>query len=593
MTSGGIVPGSSRAIEIERFSFRYASSESWVLEDVDLSIEAGSVVLLTGSSGSGKTTLSLALNGTVPQLLEGETSGRVQVCGLDAAAHTVSRMADHVGMVFQDPEVQLFTLTVEDEVAMSLECIGMPRAEMRERVDWAMDTCGLQGLSLAAPARLSGGQKQRVAIASVLARDPDVLVLDDPTANLDPEGSRSVYETIKRVSVERGRTIVLIARDLDPVHDLLDRIVVMEGGSVALDGEPREVLEHGDLLARCGIRAPLATEIAFRMKGASQGRWSWPARVPTTEAELLAALPDAKAVASSAAFGGEPAATPFREGEPVVDIDSVTFAYETGRKALDDVNLEIMPGEFVAVTGRNGAGKTTMLHHIIGLLRPTKGTVRISGQQTVDATVAELAQRVGLIFQNPNHQLFRDTVRAEVAFGPVNLGWGPEEVDAAVARAFALTGIADLADVDPELLSMGQKQRVAIASVLALNPSLLLLDEPTTGQDENGLAALMELVERLNAEGVTVMMITHDMEVVLAHASRMVVLASGRLIADGPPEVVLCREDILEQAALEAPPLIGISHRLLRTQTDRAITHTPAELASAAAAAGLFAGAAA
>jgi energy-coupling factor transporter ATP-binding protein EcfA2 len=502
-------------------------------------------------------------------------------------------MADHVGMVFQDPEVQLFTLTVEDEVAMSLECIGMPRAEMRERVDWAMDTCGLHGLSLAAPARLSGGQKQRVAIASVLARDPDVLVLDDPTANLDPEGSRSVYETIKRVSVERGRTIVLIARDLDPVHDLLDRIIVMEHGSIALDGEPREVLEHGDVLARCGIRAPLATEIAYRMKGASQGRWSWPDRVPTTEAELLEALPAVKPMAPPAGHDPAPATTPFREGEPVVSIESVMFQYETGRKALDGVNLEIMPGEFVAVTGRNGAGKTTLLHHIIGLLRPTEGTVRVAGQHTADATVAELAQRVGLIFQNPNHQLFRDTVKAEVAFGPVNLGWGPEEVDAAVARAFALTGIGEFAAIDPELLSMGQKQRVAIASVLALNPSLLLLDEPTTGQDENGLAALMELVDRLNAEGVTVMMITHDMEVVLAHASRMVVLSDGRLTADGPPEVVLCQEDILTQAALEAPPLIGIAHRLLDAPRDRAITRTPEELAGAAAAAGIFAGAAA
>jgi energy-coupling factor transporter ATP-binding protein EcfA2 len=592
MTDRGKEPGASGAIEIERFGFRYSGSETWALENVDLSIEAGSVVLLSGSSGSGKTTLSLALNGAVPQLIEGEATGRGEVCGLDAAAHSVSRMADHVGMVFQDPEVQLFTLTVEDEVAMSLECIGMERAEMRRRVDWAMDTCGLHGLSLAAPARLSGGQKQRVAIASVLARDPDVLVFDDPTANLDPEGSRSVYETIKRVSVERGRTIVLIARDLDPVHDLLDRIIVMDKGSVALDGEPREVLEHGELLAHCGIRAPLATEIAHRMKRASGNRWSWPGRVPTTEAELLAALPDVRLQPPPAAHT-RAELRPLREGEPVVKIDSVTFAYETGRKALDDVDLEIMPGEFVAVTGRNGAGKTTLLHHIIGLLRPTKGSVSVSGQRTIDATVAELAQRVGLIFQNPNHQLFRDTVRAEVAFGPANLGWGPEEVDAAVARAFALTGIADLADQDPELLSMGQKQRVAVASVLALNPTLLLLDEPTTGQDENGLAALMELVERLNAEGVTVMMITHDMEVVLAHAARMVVLADGCLIADGPPATVLCREDILEQAALEAPPLIGISQRLLDAPRDRAITRTPAELAGAAAAAGIFAGAAA
>jgi energy-coupling factor transporter ATP-binding protein EcfA2 len=381
MTDRGKVPDGKQGIEIERFSFRYSGSETWALENVDLSIEAGSVVLLTGSSGSGKTTLSLALNGTVPQLLEGEASGRVEVCGLDAAAHSVSRMADHVGMVFQDPEVQLFTLTVEDEVAMSLECIGMPRAEMRRRVDWAMDTCGLQGLSLAAPARLSGGQKQRVAIASVLARDPDVLVFDDPTANLDPEGSRSVYETIKRVSVERGRTIVLIARDLDPVHDLLDRIVVMDRGAVALDGAPREVLEHGELLARCGIRAPLATEIAHRMKRASHGRWSWPGAVPTTESELRATLPEVGLQRSAPAFPRR--LRPAPTGEPVVKIDSVTFVYETGRKALDDVSLEIMPGEFVAVTGRNGAGKTTMLHHIIGLLRPTAASAsRGSGRST-------------------------------------------------------------------------------------------------------------------------------------------------------------------------------------------------------------------
>ena len=558
-------------LAFDSFGFRYEESRDggWALKDVSLSIDPGSFVLLCGSSGSGKTTLSLACDGVVPHLMAGEVTGHAEVCGQDILTSTVSDLANHVGAVFQDPEVQLFTLTVEDEVAMSLEAQAVPRQEMRERVDWAIAKCGLEGRELSSPARLSGGQKQRVAIASVLARDPEVLVLDDPTANLDPEGARSVYQTIRDISTARARTILLIARDLSPLTDLLDRVVVLDGGRIVADDTPERIVHETKLLRRCGIKVPLVPDVAARISEISGGSWTWKGGSPATEDELIERVV-ARARATNAVQNGvEPVQRTARIEEsprpvvadaiPTITFDSVTFKYDTGLVALDDVNLRIMPGEMIAVCGRNGAGKTTLVHHIVGLLKPTSGNVEIDGVSTAKHTVAQLAQKVGLIFQNPNHQLFRDTVQREVAFGPSTLGWDPTRIENSVEHALDVVGLTAEVDQDPERLSMGQKQLVAIASVLALDPKILLLDEPTTGQDQNALSMVMRLIKSLNAVGVTVVMITHDMEVVLAHASRMVVLSGGRIIADGPPPSVLQREDILAAASLETPPVLRVS----------------------------------
>ncbi|GAA2014803.1 ABC transporter ATP-binding protein [Microbacterium ulmi] len=564
-------------IRFEGFGFRYEGTDDWVVDGVDLEIPEGSIVLLTGPSGSGKSTLALALNGVVPQLIAGETRGSLTVGELPSLTTPVAQMADQVAVVFQDPEVQLFTLTVEDEVAMSLEAARVPRDEMQRRVQSAIDECGLSGLELASPARLSGGQKQRVAIAAALAREPSVLVFDDPTANLDPEGTQHVYETIAAVAARRGRTIFIIGRELDALAGLVDRVVALEGGRVVYDGAPRGLLEQAELVERLGIRPPLATEVAHRLASISAGRWHWGGQVPVDEAGLLREIPPAATTLSI--VPAEP--PPPSQTSSVLRFDDVAFSYtRRGRVVLDGVTFDVSAGEFVVLAGRNGAGKSTLLGQISGLLRPRSGRVLLGGRDVAALTVAQIAQTVGFIFQNPNHQLFRDTVEAEVAFGPHCMGWDADRTRAAVDSALARTGLVGMRHRDPDLLSMGYRQRVAVAAVLALDPQLLLLDEPTTGQDEHGLAELMRLVGELNASGVTVVMITHDMSVALAHARRMVVLSSGRLVADGTPADVLADDAVMRGAALVPPPLVELSDRILGPGSfSRTAVRSPRDLA--------------
>lgn len=542
-------------IRYRTFGFRYADAPDWALEGIDLDIYKGEVVLVGGHSGSGKSTLALSLNGAVPHLLEGEATGSLEVFGLDVATSKVSDLAAMVGMVFQDPEVQLFALTVEDEVAMSLESYAVPRNEMATRVQWAMSVCGLTGLDLNAPAKLSGGQQQRVAIAAVLAREPEMLVFDSPTGNLDPVGSRSVYETIRRICDERERTILLIEHDLAPVIDLVDRVVVLEQGRLAFDGPPREAMRQAALLERSGAKVPASVRLGRRLEAAGLVTYPTP---PISMEETLAPLPQLSRPPASK----PPESTMGAVSQPVIRFEAVTHQYETGHRGIDGIDLDIGPGEFVAICGMNGAGKTTMALHVMGLLKPTSGRVLVNGDDIADKTVAEMARTVGLIFQNPNHQLFNDRVMAEVTFGPRNLGWSEKRIADATQAVLALVGLPSIGDREIESLSIGQKQLVAVASVLIMEPQILILDEPTTGQDERTLAPFMNVVRRLNREGMTVLMITHDMDVTLEYATRMVVMANGEVIADNSPPSIFLQPELLERARLQPPEIFALASRL-------------------------------
>jgi len=563
---------SGSIVVLDNFSFRYEETEAWALRNVTLELREGEILLVLGPSGCGKSTLGLALNGVVPELLKGDVEGSVTVAGLLTNDAKVSQLATHVGIVFQDPEVQLFALTVEDEIAMSLESYGVPREEMRERVTWAMDVCGLSGMELNAPAKLSGGQKQRVAIAAVLAREPEVLVFDDPTGNLDPVGSRSVYETIRRICDERRRTIVLVEHDLGPVIDLVDRVLVLEKGQVQAEGKPRDILRNLDLLRTCGVKVPVGTEFGLYLERQGVARY---AATPITLQEALEPMngtmrsmlkSPARQVAaksSGAALSG-----------PIIEFRSVSHMYDTGHKGIDGIDLQVFPCDFLAVCGMNGAGKTTLSMHVMGLLQPTAGEVIVDGHNVRSRTVAEMARSVGLIFQNPNHQLFKGTVAEEVAFGPKNIGWDEDRIKKASARVLELVDLVGLEDRDPDSLSIGQKQRVAVASVLVMEPRILILDEPTTGQDERTLAPFMRLVSELNVAGMTVLMITHDMDVAMRYASRMLVMSTGKILADGQPEDVFDRKDVLAAARLQSPDVGQLAEALKLPRSSFARTVT-------------------
>ncbi|MDQ7793144.1 MAG: energy-coupling factor transporter ATPase [bacterium] len=541
-------------IAVRDFSFRYEDSADWVLRDITLDVRAGEIMLVLGSSGCGKSSLALALNGVVPHLTGGKAEGAVTVCGTNVLESNPSVMARKVGFVFQDPEIQLFAMSVEDEIAMSLENLGMPRDEMRRRVDWALDTVGLRDLEERSPASLSGGQKQRVAIASVLAREPEVLIFDEPTGNLDPASSRAVLETIRSICNKGNHTVLLVEKDIGPVVDLVDRVVLIDEGRAIATGTPREVLRRLDLLERCGIKVPATVRVALFLEehGVEFGM------LPLSPRDLGAVLP-------RLGTPEPPAPSPAVEDEVIVAFHGVTHQFKNGYKGLDSVDLAVGRGDFVALLGMNGAGKSTMVLHIIGILRPTGGTVLIDGQQSANFTVAQMARKVGFIFQNPNHQIFNDTVFKEVSFGPRNLGWEEERVKHAVARILDLVGLEGMEERDPERLSIGQKQRVALASILVMDPDVLILDEPTTGQDESTLEMLMDITTRLNATGKTVIMITHDMELALKHANRVVLLDRGRIVWQGQTAEAFGDAGRLQASSLDLPEVLQITSLLSDT----------------------------
>jgi energy-coupling factor transport system ATP-binding protein len=554
-------------IQFENFGFRHedsSSEEDFALRGIDLTVDSGEVLLVLGRSGCGKSTMGLAVNGIVPHLVKGDVEGSLLVSGLQVLDTPLLEMSKHVGTVFQDPDVQLFALTVEDEVAMSLESFGIPRDEMRRRVDWATSVTGLEGLELNAPMKLSGGQKQRVAIAAVIAREPSVLVFDEPTGNLDPVGTRGVYEVIRRICEERETTVVLIEHDLAAVMDVVDKVVVLEAGRIIFRGAPRDLLCRTDLLRTVGAKVPIASELGLRLMRKGLVDYT---EVPFTPEEaaapLVGTLIDGKSPrGDSGPSQGNVASESDERSEPVVSFRSVSFRYPKGTLALNNVNLDVMGGDFLALVGMNGAGKTTLAQHVMGLLVPTEGEVVVGGQNTREQSVAELSRHVGLIFQNPNDQLFKESVESELRFGPENLGWEEERIQAAVERVLALVELTGMEQADPEGLSTGQKKRVAIASTLVMEPQLLLLDEPTTGQDLRTLNPILDLVSSLHRRGMTVLMITHDMEVVMQYATRVVVMSEARIIADGPPNRIFLQDEVLKEAHLHRPELLQMTAAL-------------------------------
>ena len=553
-------------IVFDKYGFRYdaANKKEWALKDISIEIKKGEIALALGRSGCGKSTLGLAAAGIVPHLLTGEVEGKVISAGKDVLETSMFEMSKYVGVVFQDPEVQLFALTIEDEVAMSLESYGTPPKEIRERVDWALSVCGLSGMEMRAPAKLSGGQKQRVAIAAVIARDPDILVFDEPTGNLDPIGTRSVYKVIKRICTEKERTVLLIEHDLAPVIDFIDRVFVLDGGRIIFQGEPREALAELDLMHKAGAKVPVATEFGIAMENRGLVRYDL---LPLNPEEAVIPLDKEHIAAGMNYLKNLQEATPKSNDdkikkEPLIKFQAVTHEYATGTVALDNISLEIQPGEFVGIVGMNGAGKTTLALHVMGILTPTKGEINVGGYNTREMSVAEMARTTGLIFQNPNHQLFKENIKKELRFGPENLGWDEEQIEKSMEMVLQLVDLNRLEEADPESISTGQKKRVAIASTLIMNPKILLLDEPTTGQDQRTLEPILELVSHLHKDGMTVLMITHDMEVAMKYSDRIIILANGKIIADGPPEEVFPHQDILIQAGLYTPELLQLTSAL-------------------------------
>jgi len=548
------------AVSIEGLGYRYRGRERPALRGVDLEVAGGEFVVVMGHSGAGKSTLCAALNGLVPRFFRGSMEGEVRIRGRPTRGRRVGELAREVGLVFQDFEAQLFSTNVELEVAFGLENFAVEREKMRERVREALRMVRLEGFERRQPATLSGGQKQRLAIASVLAMEPPILCLDEPTTDLDPAGKQEIFEITGELRKREDMTLIVVEHETEETLDA-DRIVVLREGEILADRPARELLRDVRLLEGARVM-PLQVPRFFGGRGLgreelpltpSEGvqefrRRGW--RIdPRRHGELLE----------------EDRARERGYGEPLIEAEGLAHRYPNGVAALEGVDLTVRRGEFLAVLGQNGSGKTTLVKHFNGLLEPSEGSVRVGGEDTREQGLLGLGQRVGYVFQNPDHQIFSDTVFDEVAFGPRIRGLGDGEVRERVEEALAAVGLEGFEEEDPFGLTKGERQRVAVASVLSVRPEVLILDEPTTGLDYAEQRSMMELVRRLNEAGSTIIVVTHAMWVVAEYAHRAVVMRDGRPVLSGSVREVFARERELRAAALRPPHIVSMSNALGHT----------------------------
>lgn len=553
-------------------------------------VARGEVVLLLGPSGAGKSTLALALDGLIPHAVPATLEGSVLIDGLDTAVTPVAELSTRVAMVFQDPDAQLVTGTLLDEVAFGPENLRLPVDEVLARAEDALRRVGLWERRTENPDRLSGGGRQRLAIACALAMGSPLLVLDEPTANLDPRGIEEVYAALGELVAAGDRAIVLVEHNLDAATAITDRVVVLDhAGRTVADGSVDEVLRgRADELHAMGVWLPVSTLAALRLRDAG-----WPLDpLPLDPAELHAALEAMDAPPPAAAPAPPPVAeTPTRpdsapgdarrrNAEPLIRVRGLrTRRGKT--EILHGVDLDVAAGEFVAIVGANGAGKTTLLQSIAGVVPVPRGQVSVGGTDIARTDLRILSRRIGFVFQNPEHQFIAHTVYDELAHG-LRLQRLPEaEVRERAFDVLRRFGLEDQADVHPFLLSGGQKRRLSVGTALVAGAPVLALDEPTFGQDRARADELLTLLQGLNRDGTTVLVVTHDMQLVTEYAHRTVIVGDGRVVADAPTPDVFADEALLRTAGLRLPPLRRAFAGLTRHPSLAAVTRL-ADLAGAA-----------
>ena len=564
-------------IELKDVSFAYGQGAANALDHVSLSIAEGDFVGVIGPSGAGKSTLASVMSGAIPHHFGGQLFGATLIDSKDTCEVTLTDISRIVGSVLQDIDAQMVASVVEDEMLFGLENFGVPHAEIEERISQTLATVGISDLREREIATLSGGQKQKVAIAAILALAPRVLVLDEPTAALDPASSTLVFETLRKVNELAGITIVVIEQKVALLSKYCHRVLVMNEGALAFDGEPHEVFSHAAELRAMGVDSPRVARVANSL--AQRGviaAGTTPCLNVAEAAELVAGLVAGrtgaspaseaeKSVAAAARAGSRhvPAPRPHAEGaEPVVELSHVNFAYPNGGATVDDLEMRVYPGELVGIVGQNGAGKTTLTKLLNGLLRPASGTVRIAGMDTCDVPTSAIAARCATLFQNPDRQICKDTVLEEVAFGLTLHGVGAEEARRRATAAAERFGLP--LDESPFSLSRGQRQMVALASVVVLDPEVVLLDEPTSGLDYRECMTVMETVREMAERGCAVIMVCHDMEVVSDFAERLVVMANGRILARGVADQIFADAELMRAAYVEPPQVVALSAELAR-----------------------------
>lgn len=538
-------------IEFVDFTFQYRAQAKPTLNNINLTIYEGEKVLIVGPSGSGKSTLSNCINGIVPFSNEGEISGSLKVNGKETKKMSVFELSNSVGTVLQDPDGQFIGLTVAEDIAFKLENDCVSQEKMKEKVKIVSEIVGIDTHLDSAPYSLSGGQKQRVTLAGVMVGEVDILLFDEPLASLDPATGKSAIELIDKIQKETNKTILIIEHRLEDVlHLPVDRIIVIDDGKIAADIKPAELLSS-NLLKETGIREPLYITV-LKYAGCDIKPEMRPEHIDTLNIDTCkeklktwyeGAIEDKQKI----------------HNETILEMRNVKFSYESGKEILHGISFKVNKGEMVSIVGRNGAGKSTISKLVCGFYKPTDGQILFNNRDLVNDTIKERAEKIGMVMQNPNQMISKTMIFDEVALGLKARGISEEEIKNRVFETLKVCGLYEFRNWPISALSFGQKKRVTIASILVLNPEIIILDEPTAGQDFKHYTEIMEFLKELNQRGVTIIMITHDMHLMLEYTNRAIVLSNGIKLADDIASNVLTDKEVIEKANLKETSLYELA----------------------------------
>lgn len=534
--------------------FRYADSTADTLTNIKINIKKGEIIGVMGRTGSGKTSLLMLLNGLIPHFYEGEFKGNVISNTMNTQRYRVQTLSRFIGMVLQDAETQIFSLTVDKDVAFGPSNLAFDRDKIRNAVTFSLEAVGLKGYESRMTTGLSGGEKQRVAIAGVLAMEPEILVLDEPTSELDPKGKLEIYELLNKLRKKRDVTIIISGHDSEEMLHYVDRLMVMENGKIVWDGKPENLFTDITLTKNFGICPPEITEIGKLLSNGDKET------LYLTVSECVADLTK-KLNLSSTPIDNK--ATNYNSNSPIIlETNNLCYSYDQKSSVLKNINIKIHKGEFVALIGKNGAGKTTFSKHLNGLLRPTNGKIFINGRDAFNVNTAELSKTVGYVFQNPDHQIFAASVKEEIEYGLKAYGYDEEEREKRVKNVLRFVGMENYEERHPFSLGKGERQKLAVSSILAMTPQILVIDEPTTGQDWEGALKMMSLLKELHTKGHTIITITHNMRLAADYADRVIVFADGQVVLDDAPENIFKQTDTLNKYFITPPQSVQVAQNL-------------------------------
>ena len=541
-------------IEFKNYSFKYNSQVEPTLRDIDLSVYPGEKILIIGPSGSGKSTLANCINGLVPFSYAGESTGELYIGGKEPKDMGIFGLSKMVGTVLQDTDGQFIGLTVAEDIAFVLENDCMEEEKMHRRVDAIADMVDVKNLLHHAPGALSGGQKQRVSMAGVMIDDVDILLFDEPLANLDPATGKRAIALIDSIQKEQNKTILIIEHRLeDALYKDVDRIVVVGDGRIVADMTPDQLLSC-DILMKEGIREPLYVT-ALKHAGCTISEKDRPAHVETMDfSAYKGQVQEWFASAQTPAKG--------KNSQVALAVEHLDFSYDAKHLILQDIDFSVNKGEMISIVGKNGAGKTTLSSLICGFLQPDKGRILLDGQDIAPLSIKERGEKIGIVMQNPNQMISKAMIYDEVALGLAVRGVSEDEIKERVYETLKICGLYPFRNWPISALSFGQKKRVTIASILVMNPQIMILDEPTAGQDYRHYTEIMEFLKRVNEEfGTTIIMITHDMHLMLEYTDRAIVIADGQMIADDTPANILTNGQIADRAYLKQTSLYEMAEK--------------------------------